>query len=606
MTLGEVRINRGVREYTGHRTGEGGKRMQAKEGGQNFLHGALILAASALIVKLIGAFFKVPLANIIGGSGMGYFMTAYDFFNPVRSLAVAGIPVAVSKMVSEAVATGRFADARRTFRAALGLMCITGVLGTVGVFAFGELFADLAGNPGASAAVLSIAPAIFCCCMISVYRGYYEGQRNMIPTALSQVFEALIRLMCGIGFAGAAYTLGLESYTRDGTIFGVSAGGPAAAEALLSQFTAAAAVWGVSVSTLASMLFLMARHAFVGPDPRIRAADAAEGQNYSALIRELIRTAIPVCLGSLAVSMGSLVDLFTVMNRLGDAVAANPGYFAAEYAAILADGQTLEQLPNYLYGSYTGLALTIFGIVPAVTAVFGVSALPNVAAAWKVRDRERTHRNVSVVLRIVSILAMPAGIGIMLLSQPILELFYSGRQLEIQVAAPLLSVLGIAVIFVSLTAPINSMLQGIGRVDLPVKLMLMGAGIKFVTNFILLRVPQVGIMAAPLGSLLCYGFIVCMSLRAICRETGVCIRFGDTFGKPLFGGIICGLTAWICRYQLFVDHPGKLFTLLSIGIGAIIYFILLFVLKIVTKDDILMMPEGEKIRKTLEKLRLLS
>ena len=85
-----------------------------------------------------------------------------------------------------------------------------------------------------------------------------------------------------------------------------------------------------------------------------------------------------------------------------------------------------------------------------------------------------------------------------------------------------------------------------------------------------------------------------MSLRAICRETGVCIRFGDTFGKPLFGGIICGLTAWICRYQLFVDHPGKLFTLLSIGIGAIIYFILLFVLKIVTKDDILMMPEGEK------------
>ena len=267
----------------------------------------------------------------------------------------------------------------------------------------------------------------------------------------------------------------------------------------------------------------------------IRAADAAEGQNYSALIRELIHTAIPVCLGSLAVSMGSLVDLFTVMNRLGDAVAANPGYFAAEYTGHpgrRTDPGTAAELPLWLY---TGLALTIFGIVPAVTAVFGISALPNVAAAWKVRDRERTHRNVSVVLRIVSILAMPAGIGIMLLSQPILELFYSGRQLEIQVAAPLLSVLGIAVIFVSLTAPINSMLQGIGRVDLPVKLMLMGAGIKFVTNFILLRVPQVGIMAAPLGSLLCYGFIVCMSLRAICRETGVCIRFGDTFGKPLFG-----------------------------------------------------------------------
>lgn len=288
---------------------------------------------------------------------MGYFMTAYDLFNPVRSLAIAGIPVAVSKMVSEAVATGHFADARRTFRAALGLMCVTGALGTLGVLAFGGHFAALAGNPGAAAAVLSIAPAIFCCCMISVYRGYYEGQRNMVPTAISQVFEALIRLSCGIGFAGAAYTMGLESYTRDGIVFGVYAGGPLAAETLLAQFTAAAAIWGVSVSTLASMIFLMARHTFVGPDPRIRTAESSGGQSYGVLLRELVRTAVPVCLGSLAVSMGALVDLFTVMNRLGDAVAAAPGYFAAKYAAVLASGQTLEQLPNYLYGSYTGLAL---------------------------------------------------------------------------------------------------------------------------------------------------------------------------------------------------------------------------------------------------------
>lgn len=114
-----------------------------------------------------------------------------------------------------------------------------------------------------------------------------------------------------------------------------------------------------------------------------------------------------------------------------------------------------------------------------------------------------------------------------------------------------------------------------------------------------------GILAAPLGSLFCYGFIVWMSLHAICRETGVCIRVGDTFAKPFAGGLVCGITAWFCRFQLFADRPGKLFTLLSIGIGAIIYFILLFVLKIVTKDDILMIPGGEKIGKTLEKLHLL-
>ena len=131
MTLGEVRINRGVREYTGHRTGERGKRMQAKEGGQNFLHGALILAASALIVKLIGAFFKVPLANIIGGSGMGYFMTAYDFFNPVRSLAVAGIPVAVSKMISARIARGEYRNCSRILKAALIYATVIGGVAAV-------------------------------------------------------------------------------------------------------------------------------------------------------------------------------------------------------------------------------------------------------------------------------------------------------------------------------------------------------------------------------------------------------------------------------------------------------------------------------------------
>ena len=574
---------------------------QGSNGGQNVLQGALVLAASAFIVKLIGAFFKVPLANIIGGTGMGYFMTAYDLFNPVRALAIAGIPVAVSKMVSEAIATGRYADARRTFRAALGIMCCTGLLGSGAIFLFGRQFAELAGNPGAVAAVLSIAPAIFCCCMISVYRGYYEGQRNMVPTALSQVFEALVKLVCGIALAGAVHALGQQSLAETGTVFGIAVTADTV-ETVLAQLTAAAAIWGVSLSTVASMLFLMARHTFLGPDSRIREAEAGvRKRSYRSLTAELCKTAVPVCLGSLTVSMGSLVDLFTVMNRLGAAVAAAPDYFAGRFAAVLESGIALVELPNFLYGSYTGLALTIFSIVPAVTAVFGISALPNVAAAWRVRDRERTCRNVTMVLRIVAILAIPAGLGISLLSRPILELFYGGRQLEIAVAAPLLSIMGITVIFVSLSSPINSMLQGIGRMDLPVKLMAIGAGIKFALNFVLLRVPQVGIAAAPIGSLACYLFIVAMSLRAICRETGVELSFRETFGKPLVAGGLCGISAWGSYYLLFHGQGGRLLTLASISIGAIIYLILLFLLKIVTKDDILLLPEGEKIQKALEK-----
>lgn len=573
--------------------------------GQNFLHGALILAVSAFVVKLIGAFFKVPLANILGGGGMGYFMTAYDLFNPVRSLAIAGIPVAVSKMVSESIATGRPADARRTFRASVLIMSVTGVLGSMIVYRFGGSFARLAGNPGASAAVISIAPAIFCCCIISAYRGYYEGQRNMYPTAVSQVFEALVKLICGIGFAGYVYTTGVNSYTRTGVIFGVFARDADTAAAVLAQYTAAAAIWGVSISTFAAMLFLMARHALVGRGERAAVTAAAPRRSYASISAEILRTAVPVCLGSLTVSMGSLVDLFTVMNRLSSAISSDPAYFLERYAAVLNGGMELSQLPNYLYGSYTGLALTIFGIVPAVTAVFGISALPNVAAAWKVRDRQRTHANITAVLRIVSILAIPAGLGISVLSRPILELFFDGRQQEIGVAAPLLSVLGIAVIFVSLTAPINSMLQGIGRMDLPVKLMAIGAAIKAAVNLFLLGVPRIGIAAAPVGTLLCYLFIVIASLHAITRETGVTLSFGNTFGRPLLAAVACAAGAYFSYYRLLAwllpGTSNHIFTLLSIGIGANIYLILLFVLRIVTKDDILLLPEGKKTLKILEK-----
>lgn len=576
--------------------------QKVRGGGQNFLHGALILAVSAFAVKLIGAFFKVPLANILGGGGMGYFMTAYDLFNPVRSLAIAGVPVAVSKMVSESVATGRYADARRTFRAAVALMCLTGLAGSAIICRFGGRFAVMAGNPGAAVAVASIAPAIFCCCIIAAYRGYYEGQRNMYPTAVSQVFEAVIKLICGIGFAGYVYTRGVNGYTQNGYIFGVYARDADMAAAILSQYTAAAAIWGVSVSTFGAMLFLMARHALVGD---ALPPGTGPARSYASIAGEMLRTAVPVCLGSLTVSMASLVDLFTVMNRLGAAIAASPGTFAQAYGDILKGGMELSQLPNYLYGSYTGLALTIFGIVPAVTTVFGISALPNVAAAWKVRDRGRTQANITAVLRIVAIIAVPAGLGISALSRPILELFFDGRQQEIGVAAPLLSVLGVAVIFVSLASPINSMLQGIGRIDLPVKLMAIGAAIKFGVNFLLLRVPQIGILAAPVGTLACYLFLVAASLWAIHRETGVQIRFGATFGRPLLAGLCCAGGAWFGYYSLFGGVKNHLYTLLSIGIGAIIYFILLFILQIVTKDDILMLPGGKKIGKTLEKLRVI-
>lgn len=566
-----------------------------RHGTQSFLQGALILAVSALVVKVIGAFFKVPLTNILGGTGMGYFMTAYDLFNPIRSLAIAGIPIAVSKMVSEGVARGRYADVRRVFRTALLIVTVTGLLGSLLLYHMGGQFARAVGNPAAELAVLSMAPAIFFCCVISAYRGYFEGLQNMYPTAVSQVVEAVVKLVCGIGFAKAALERGYLEFARESTVFGYYAASSEQAEQLLAPITAAAAVWGIGISTLAALLLMLLRYALFGSglEPAAIAA-SPHPRSYRALAGEMVSIAVPVCLGSLTVNIGSMVDLFSVMNRLGTAIESDPAYFAQLYRPVLDSGVTLTQLPGYLYGSYTGLALTVFNIVPALTVVFGVSALPAVSSAWAVRDRRRTQQSVQGVLQIVSMLAIPAGLGISAMSMPILKLLFGDRPLEVAVAAPLLQVLGFAVIFVSITTPVNSMLQAVGRMDLPVKLMAVGALLKAAINLVFVGRPTCGIGAAPYGTLVCYGFIVVSSVFLLCRETGIRISVYRTFFKPLFAGAACAITArtaWILLSGLLGE---QLCTLLSIGIGAIIYFFLVFFLQIVTKDDVLQLRQGKK------------
>lgn len=195
--------------------------MSAKQK-QNFLHGALILMSATVIVKIIGYFFKVPLKGIIGVSGFGYFNAAYGLFNTLYALSVAGMPIAVSRMVAQNMQQGRYRDVRKIKRLSTVSFLCTGLLGTLLMFAGAGPYVRFAENPNAFLAVFVMAPAIFFVCVSSSYRGYYEGLRNMYPTAWSQISEALVKLACGLLFSSAAVRLGLEEYERSGRVFGTA------------------------------------------------------------------------------------------------------------------------------------------------------------------------------------------------------------------------------------------------------------------------------------------------------------------------------------------------------------------------------------------------
>lgn len=578
--------------------------MSAKQK-QSFLHGALILMSATVIVKIIGYFFKVPLKGIIGVSGFGYFNAAYGLFNTLYALSVAGMPVAVARMVAQNMQQGRYRDVRKIKRLSTISFLCSGLLGTVLMLLGAGPYVRMAQNPNAFWAVFIMAPAIFFVCVSSSWRGYYEGLRNMYPTALSQVAEALVKLALGLSFSSAAVRMGLEEFQAKGTVFGAAVSTPEQAQLAVLPYGAAGAILGIVVSTAVGSLFLWAYSKRKGDGISRQMLDSATpAQKSGRILKQLWSIAIPICLGALALNITTLIDVSSLTNRLSAALENGGDLLLSMYEGILPASTPKEEIPNYLFGAYN-MSVTLFHLIPALTTTFGVSALPSVTTAWAARNQTLLRRNIESVWRVTSLIAFPAGFGICALAEPILTLVYKEDPASIPIAAPILRVLGIAAVFVALSSPTNSMLQAVGKVNVPVKLMLLGGFLKLAVNFVLVPVPSVNIQGAPYGTLLCYGLIVCISIPVLCRSAGITIRFQDVFLKPLFAGILCGVTAWT-SYGLFFRLVGNtIATGLSILLAGIVYVVVLLLVRGVAKYDVLMLPKGEKIAKLLEKYRLI-
>ena len=577
---------------------------------QNFLQGALILSVAAIIVKVIGAVYKIPLMNIIGGEGFGYYNTAYTIFTPLYTIATAGIPVAVARMVSESVTLGRFRDARRIFQLSMTCFLVTGTTGSL-IMLLGSKFlaGTVSGNPGAFLAVMVLSPAVFFLCMTSAYRGYYQGLRNMYPTAISQVIEAVIKVVAGLSLTVLVTSLGVSEYAETGKFLGIDLGiateGLSEASAI-APVAAAAAIAGVMISTMVGMIYMMVHYHFKGDgitQPELY--DAPEATAKKKLLKKLVTIAVPVCLATLSTNITNLIDLVSLMNRMEYAIRLDHFTVLEMYSGLLPEGLDLEGIPNYLYGVYSGMPVTLFNLVPTIAMTFGTAALPNVAAAWTSHNRHRIKSSIDTVLRLTTLIAVPAGIGLSVMSHEVLALLYPLRMNEVEIAAPILQVMGFTVIFVCTCASCHSILQGIGKERLPLIFMLLGAAIKLIMNYFFVAVPAFNIQAAPYGSLACYIIIMIIDIIAINHYAQIKINLYATFILPVGCGLLCGLGAKVSYYLFDILVSEKLATVCAIGIAAIIYGVAILLTKGITKKDFLMIPKGEKIAKVLEKIHLL-
>ena len=523
------------------------KEKREESGAKGFMSGVLVLSLSTLIVKVIGLAFKIPMLSILGTEGMGYFNSAYEIYALLCIISTAGLPVALSIMISSARAKGRGGEVRRIYRTARGIFLILGVCGSLFMLFFAEELATLIGNPNARESILAIAPALGFICLASALRGYCQGFENMTPTAVSQLIEALSKLGLGVLFALIALKWG----------YGI---------ARVSAF----AVLGITLGTLLSFVYLV----FAKRSARHRIDDRLDG-GRRGVGRELIGIALPITLGSAVLGLTRIIDMLLIMRRLQDT------------------GMTVAQ-SNEIYGAYTTLALPVFSLVPALITPVAMALIPQLSSYASRCDALGERYVVENAMRLTTIFAIPASLGLSAFAKPVLELLFSGQSEAISISAPMLSVLGISVAFSCLITTTNAILQSYRRVYLPIISMAAGVGVKLLVSYWLIGNPRIGAMGAPVGSLACNLTVTLINLWFMSRYSGLMLSVKRVFVLPLAASALSVGLAFAVYIWLGTGVSAFALSALS---AVVAYALFSGLMKNVTAEDIDLLPFGDKILK---------
>lgn len=527
---------------------------------KNFMTGAFVLMLGGIIVKIIGALFKVPLGNLVTGDAMAYFNNAYDIYTWMYIITTAGLPVALSRMVSEDNTLGRFEQGKKTLRIAFTGFMIFGAAGTAIIMILAKPLAETMGSPESYCAILAIAPAILFEVIMSSYRGYFQGHENMVPTAISQIIVAVCKMAVGYSLA---MWLNRQGYSM--------------------AVVAAGAIFGVTFGTFVGAIYLFIRRLLF--KPRYNTAIEVKGaEKTSAIAKKLLMIAVPITIGSSVLSVTNLMDAAVVQRRL------------------LSIESALSNTPSMIYGSYSGYARVLFNLPTALIIPMGVGIIPSIAARFVSGDKLSARKMVSSTFRIAVFLAIPCGVGLAVMSKPILSLLYPSKPLEVSIAAPLLRLLGPAVVFVCLVSITNAMLQAIGKEWVPVFTMVVGGAVKLTMNYVMVGNPNINISGAPISTNACYAIITILNLIFIARSLGKDLGILSAVVRPVIASALCGVAAYFV-YGLFITKTGNMISLAAaIGVAAVVYFAMLGLTKWYRAEDVRLLPAGEKFEKILEKI----
>ena len=530
----------------------------AKEKGQNYMHGAAILTIGVILMKLLGFIYKVPIANIIGDDGYSMFLSSYNVYFVFYTLSTAGFPIALSRLIAEANAQNRPMQVRRTFLVAERTFLVIGLIFAAIMFFFHEQLASaVLGNPDAAPSIRTMSVGILLVCLVAAHRGYCEGFGDMIPTTVSQVLEVLVKVVVGLLLAAL--------------IMRAQLGKPMAA---------AGAIGGVVIGSVFALTFMILYKRKKYGDVGLDAVDTPDSDR--TILKSFLSIGVPIALGSCIMSILNLVDSSLCMHRLQSAA-----------------GFTLKEAQT-LYGVY-GEATTLFNLPAAFITPLTVSIVPAISALMVKQQRKEACAIAEDSLRIAAFIALPMGVGLAVLSYPIMRVIYPSSHASGPV---LLCIMGIASFFVCMLLMENAILQASGKEKLPMIAMIIGSVVKIIINWFLVANRSINIYGAPVGTLCAYIVMAVMDYVFICRNLEQRPRLMQVILRPLAASAIMGVSAWvvytlIARLLSVSWMHTAIAMLAGIVVAVPLYAVSAIGLRAVTAADMSLIPKGEKIARLL-------
>lgn len=541
----------------------------------DFIAQGAILAVATVLTKVIGVIYRIPLANILGDAGNGFYGYAYQIYAMALMVSSLSLPTAVSKLVSAKLAAGQRRNSVRVFRCSMLFAVVVGFVVTAAVF-FGAdaISVYTMKSPLSVYALQMLAPGLFLVAIMAVIRGYFQGLGSMMPTAVSQIIEQIMRAVISIVGAGMFVDMG----TRAGEKAGEELLGPA--------YGAAGATLGTVLGALIALIFLLfVVWAYRGQMHRQYRADrSGKKDSYRHILKVLVMTAVPILFSTAIYNINQILDL-TIFNHIMEA----QGYVEEEYMA--------------LQGIYSGKYDTLVNVPLSIPWALCSSVVPSLTAAVATRSRRLVHEKIDQTLRLTMVITIPCGVGFLVLASPLMVLLYNDAS---KTPAYLLMLGSAVVVLYAWSSISNSILHGLNHISSPAKNACVALAIHLAAFVVMMVAFKMNVYALAAGNIVFAACMCFLNQRKVHKVCGFRINVMDTFIKPFIASAVMGVVTYAVHLTLDLLIGGRWIpTIVAILAAIIVYVVVVLKIGTLSDEDIEALPMGARLLRLCKKLRLM-